>query len=148
MSKIIIDKEQWDKLVVSYLLDVLINYKDMLENNDDWGKIVDKIKLAGVKPHLIQAYLHQTAEERTNYKRIKDVFYKESDTMYTIYIKGKSTTNEDVLHKYKLKDTIREVVRIIGKERRKSGLELNGEKLDRIIETVIIKQEKFEKGEY
>ena len=147
MSRIVIDREKFTYLVVSFLLDNLLHEDEMIIENEDWDLIMRKIKLGGLKPHLMQTYIKMDSERRVDYKRIKDVFYNDSSNQYTIKIQGRSDLKEDTTYKYKIKDLLREAIRLVEKEKKKTGFTVNGEKVDRIIEHVINKQQQFEKGE-
>lgn len=147
MSKIVIDREKFAYLVMSFLLDNLLHEEDMIIENDDWDLIMRKVKMGGLKSHLMNAYVKMDGERRVEYKRIKKVFYEDSPTQYVINIQGQTDLKEDTTYKYKLKDLLREAIRLVEKEKKKTGFTVNGEKVDRIIEHVINKQQQFEKGE-
>lgn len=147
MSSIIVDREEFAYLVISFLLDSLLHEDDMIIDNEDWNFIMKKIKLGGLKAHLMNTYIKMDSERRVDYKRIKKVFYEESGSMNVVKIKGKSNLKEDTAYKYKIKDLLREAVRLIDKEKNRSGYTVSGEKVDKIIEHVINKQDNWTKGE-
>jgi hypothetical protein len=144
MSKITIDRDEFVYLVMSFLLDNILHEDEMIIDNEDWKFIMEKIKLGGLKAHLMQAYVRMDTERRVDYKRIKKVFYEESKTQYVIGINGTPDLKEDTLYKYKMKDMIREVVRLIMKEKEKTGFTVSSEKVDRMVEEVVKKQQQFE----
>lgn len=144
MSKIIVDREEFTYLIISFLLDNILHEDDMIIENEDWLKIMNKMKLGGLKAHLMQAYVRMDTARRVDYKRIKNVFYEDSNQSYRISIKGHSDITEDQTYKYKMKDLIRETVRLITKEKIKTGYTVSSEKVDQIIEHVIEKQNQFE----
>ena len=144
MSKIVVDREEFTSFVISFLIDTINHDDEMVISNKSWERIVKKLKLGGLKAPLMQEYLKMDAERRTEYKRIKKVFYEDNPVNYHIQIKGKSDLKEDKSYKYKVKDLLREAVRLVEKEKHKTGFAVTSEKVDRIIEHVTNKQTQWE----
>jgi len=142
MAAIQVDRNDFANLIISFILDNMLHKSDMIIENERWFELVKKMEGAGLKGKMLEAYLNMPTEQRGNYRRIMTSFY--SDTGNIINIKSKSDIKEDASYKYKMKDMIKEVTKIVKKEEIKTGFGVNSAKMDRIIEHVINKQLKFE----
>ena len=73
MASITIKPEEFPDLVVSFLLDKIINSDSIIPENDEFNEYMERITRM-IEPATLQYYLDMNASQRINYKRIKKVF--------------------------------------------------------------------------
>lgn len=89
MTTLNLTPESFSDLTVSFLLDKLLHPDEVATKNPEFNKLAEKMKAAGLKPHLTKHYINMDAESRMNYKRIKDAFDGSSTNPQTIKISPK-----------------------------------------------------------
>lgn len=110
MSKIKVDKDQFAYVVFSYLFDKLMNMDEVSAGNEDFNKIMEKLK-PKLFPLLREIYLKQPADLRMKYKIINKAFRPGSSQQMSIFVVPSDKTKE--VEPSLLKKIIKKVIKAI-----------------------------------
>ena len=110
MSKIKVDKDQFAYVVFSYLFDKLMNMDEVSAGNEDFNKIMKKLK-PKLFPLLREIYLKQPADLRMKYKIINKAFRPGSSQQMSIFVVPSDKTKE--VEPSLLKKIIKKVIKAI-----------------------------------
>jgi hypothetical protein len=95
MSKINVTANEFADIVVSFLLDKLLNPDEVIPSNEDFDKYMEKMKLKGMKSVSLTYYLNLNTNLRVAYKRIKSVFEDDKSGSSVIYIYPNKKAKEE-----------------------------------------------------
>ena len=95
MSKINVTANEFADIVVSFLLDKLLNPDEVIPSNEDFDKYMEKMKLKGMKSVSLTYYLGLDTNLRVAYKRIKSVFEDDKSGSSVIYIYPNKKAKEE-----------------------------------------------------
>ena len=84
--KINVTQDQFCDLVVSFLLDKVMNPEKVIPNNEEFNEFVDDLRRGGLRPKAIAYYMNMDSEMRVEYKLLKPVLLGKKDTG-NVYIK-------------------------------------------------------------
>ena len=84
--KINVTQDQFCDLVVSFLLDKVMNPEKVIPDNEEFNEFVDDLRRGGLRPKAIAYYMNMDSEMRVKYKLLKPVLLGKKDTG-NVYIK-------------------------------------------------------------
>jgi hypothetical protein len=114
---------EFGDFVMIYLLDKVLHPDEVSTGNERFNDTIDLMSKRGLKSQLTKYYLSTNAEQRFNYKRIKDVFDSSSGNFGSIRI---GPHKEEVV-KTKEKDKEKEKEGLIKKLGKKALKKLIGQ---------------------
>jgi hypothetical protein len=71
MAKLNLTPSEFADFVAAFIFDKMVNPDEIIIENEDFTKLINRISSLGSKPHFMKYYLDMTADERLNYKRFK-----------------------------------------------------------------------------
>lgn len=140
MSSIKTTTNKFPDIIISFMLDYIMNEDSMDIENDKWTIFLDSFKSKGLKPALIKYYIATNAVDKSKYKMIKNVFSnKKTEKKSTIAIlNSRNKEKEKPTKKSILKKVIKKIITTIKNEKKKCyGMPLHESKIDNIIDSVL-----------
>jgi len=84
--KVNVSQNQFCDLVVSFLLDKVMNPESVVPDNELFNEFIDGLKKGGLRPKAVSYYMEMGAEMRVKYKLLKPVLIGKTEQSQ-IYIK-------------------------------------------------------------
>ena len=141
MPKITETPEQFFDITVLFLYDMMINIDHSVLKRDDILKMIEMFNKRGLKTKFMKHYLSLDSQLRIEYKRIKEIFYNpKGGSLTTININATAVNEGEELDEdfYETKDTVRQVINLIKKQKyKKPGKLVTDRTIDRIITHVL-----------
>lgn len=140
--------EEFQNVIICFLLDSSSNYDQITKKSESFFNLEKWFKNSGLKSRLLKEYLDMNLQERRPYSLFKDVFYRDTNSMYTLSIRQKDnpyqntsptkkTSQKDDWER-KIKDTVSKVVKKVVKEAKlykyTHSMPLTEEKLENLIQ--------------
>ena len=151
MGKINVNPDQFFDIIMIYLYDIIVHKDDFLTKDKNIIKFLEVFKKRGMKTQLMDYYLNCNSDRRIDYKRIKNVFFKENAGETNIRVDQKKNLKEEVEEPvrperpdnfYELKDHLRKCITIMKKIKYKNpNRVITEEMLDNILNKVLINKE-------
>lgn len=144
MANITVTGEEYGNIVIAFLLDAIIN-PEVLEGNEEFRSVIEKMESKGMKPILLREFLNMSAAQRIQYKRIKPSFVGKPGRNSILIQNGKEEIQENLdnlLTKEQVRETVQKVIALLKKRRRDTRLPVSRKNTEKIIEHVL-SQEKY-----
>ena len=93
MGSIITTPEDYQNVLIAYLLDLLVHGNPT--DNEVFDELLKKIKQMGLKSHVLNAFLEMDQQARVQYRMIRGTLMKESNTQSRISIIKSQDTKEE-----------------------------------------------------
>lgn len=87
MAKLNLTPSEFADLVAAFILDKMVNPDEIIIENEDFTKLINRISSQGAKPLFTKYYLDMKADERLSYKRLKTTLEPGATTMSMIEVK-------------------------------------------------------------
>ena len=139
MSSIHIDSDDWPDIVVSYLLDKMMNPDEVSPDNKEFNKIINKMKNSGMKPSLLHMYLNSESVIRGKYKIISSVFNDEHQTTSRITISNNQSIKDidDKNKKVSIKNIVKKALKLIKSHKKKYGNLITEKTVDKLVDKIL-----------
>lgn len=105
-ANLVLTPSEFADLVLSFIFDKMVNPDEIVVDNEDFSDIIKKMSKMGAQPLLLKYYLNLSADQRLNYKRIKNSLEIDATAQSQIRIKPEKHVPES-----KLKNLAKKVVR-------------------------------------
>ena len=135
MASINIDKDEFADIVISFLLDNLIN-DEVVPNNEEFESVMNIMRKGGMKSHFLHYYLNTDPMTRGRYKLIKPAFTNKAKGNYSINIKKDNKIKDKRNHSV-IKSVVKKSLRLIKSNKRRYGNFITEDTVDKIVEKVI-----------
>lgn len=141
MSKINLTNQDFADFLVALLLDALRNPDEIIDENERWKELVERLDSLGFGSPLVRYYVKMPSENRMLYKRFRKFFKDDSNQKFIIQLEQDKDDEKSKTDKYKIKDIVKKAIRMINSEKQRTGWQLlSEEKVDKIVEYVIEKE--------
>jgi len=143
MGKATVRPNEFFDVIMVFLYDIINNIEFTVFDEPAILDILKTFESKGLKTHLMQYYLHLTAEQRIKYKFIKDVFYATNANNSIINILPSRGIEENTsVNFYDTKDSIRKCISLMKKQKYGNPNRIiTDEVMDKIIEHVLKEKE-------
>jgi hypothetical protein len=91
MAKLNLTPSEFADFVASFILDKMINPDEIIIENEDFTKLIEKTSKLGAKPLFMKYYLDMTADQRLYYKRFKSTIEPGATSKSVIDVKPEET---------------------------------------------------------
>jgi hypothetical protein len=120
--KINVTPEEFQDVVVAFLLDKLLHPNEIVPNNEGFNKLAKIMSGKGLKSRFMMYYLDMDTRNRVQYKRIKDIFDGTTSGSAVINISPSKKKEKD-------KDTKGIMMKIIKKLLKKESITVDEENI-------------------
>lgn len=140
MAGIKVTPNEYADVTVAFLLDAMMKPEEVLPNNPEFHYIIKKMQRAGLKSQLMSYYLDTSSITRGKYKVVRKSFIGK-DVTNNIHITPSPDTELPDDEKTTIRNIVKQTLKIIKSHKlnRNSGLPLNEETVDKIIDKVLEK---------
>jgi hypothetical protein len=138
MATINLSKEEFVDFIVAFLLDKIMKGDEILPSHEDFNDLAKVMKSRGVDKNLLSYYIKSSAMVRGKYKNDRKVFTANNKEPLTLGIKGDVKVDRET--KKTLQHVVKKALRMIAAQKRRRGFPLSEERVDKIIEHVIIEE--------
>lgn len=138
MASTNLTKDEFVDFIVAFLLDKMIRGEEILPNNESFNELMKTMKSRGVDKLLLNHYISSDPLVRNKYKSVRKVFTPGSKDSLTVSLQGDVRKEKDT--KRTLKDLVKKALKIVVAHKRRSGFPLSEEKVEKIIEKVMIEE--------
>ena len=139
MASIKITPDQFADIVIALLLDAMSEKENILADNEEFYQIIDKMKRSGMKAPLLSYYISTSSIVRNKYKVIRPSFTDEGASNTIVIDESPDKKSKDDPKASKIKTLVKKALKLIRshKLRRNSGIPLNEETVDKIIDKLL-----------
>ena len=138
MSSTSLTKEQFIDYLVAFLLDKTYKPDEIYPEHEDFNKLMKQLKSRGIDNILLSYYISSDPEVRNKYKATRKIFTAGNKQALTISLRG--NIEKEKKTKKTLKSLVKKALRLMKAHKKRSGFPLSEERVDRIIERVMIEE--------
>jgi hypothetical protein len=138
MASTILTKEQFADYAVAFLLDKMIKGDEILPDHERLNELAKALKGKGAHTTMLYYFIDSEPILRNKYKATRKVFKSESKDGLTIGVTGNVKKEKDT--KRTLKDLVKKSLKKVLAHKKRSGFPLSEERVEKIIERVMIEE--------